>query len=112
MGAIGRIIDHYHQHCPRAAPFKPVVIGAIHLHQLSKAWPALSPLPVLLAATLDDPIAALQKPAPQCLMVHLQPIPNQMLASQRRTKTFIALLITDQHSLLKLWPLSSVPATA
>jgi hypothetical protein len=57
VSAIGSIIDHHHRHGSASPALEPIVVRTIHLHQLSKAGLAFSPLPVLLASPLQTPTA-------------------------------------------------------
>jgi len=84
------------------------VKAAIHLHQLSEMFFALSPSPVLPPLPLPTPQSGFQHPQPQCFGIHHQPIfCVQVLGRQRRPETLahrpaVLLPYQIQHPLPKV----------
>src|SRR6266481_8396876 len=60
-----RIVHHVHHATVRTAPLQPVVKTSIHLHQLPKVSPPLSPLPIGFPLASPTPQPFLQHPPPQ-----------------------------------------------
>jgi hypothetical protein len=50
-----RVVDHHHQHRPATATLEPVVMRAVHLHQLPKTLLPRTPPPMLLPLTPTTP---------------------------------------------------------
>jgi hypothetical protein len=82
--------------------------AAVHLHQFSEMFFALSPSPVLPPFPLPTPKSCFQHPEPQCLGIHYKPIfCVQVLGRQRRPETLahrpaVLLPYQIQHLLPKL----------
>jgi hypothetical protein len=97
-GFIGRVVHHDHQHRLGPASLKPIVMRPVQLHHLPQARLALPPLPMLLPPPPRLPETFLHQPAPQRIVIHLQPIlPLQILRRQRRAKIRIPAPVTGQH---------------
>ena len=94
------VVHHRHQIQPRAAPFQPVVVGRIPLHEFAPATPSPPPHMHLLQlgpARLPQPLAA--HPLPQRLAVdHDLMLARQHLARQRRPVIVVALADQSQRS--------------
>jgi hypothetical protein len=111
----GGIVDHVDQIQPLAAPFQPIVIGGVPLHQLAAGTSSRTPVVYLLHSLPScSPQPCCDHNLPQALATHLElMVLGQILGGQGRPESAIDLLGKYPHRLGSLfWAELAVGGTA